>query len=174
MIYTTEEDRLDCVYPHVDYIDSDGNIKEHSKVKDIIIRDENDLDLLTNYSVGSKAYTPDMSKSYVKNAGSEWVEVSSSGGTGGGAFYIDCTYTPADGEGESSTWTDPTKTFAETVAAYEEGSVIFIRFTNGPFVYIVPCMGLLMSDETISAIGFYDAGMPLTLMYMSDGTISGE
>ena len=96
------------------------------------------------------------------------------GGTGGGAFYVDCTYTPSEGEGDAPTWTNPTKTFEETLAAYESGSVIFIRYTNGPFVYVVLCMGLLVFDETVSAIGFYDPGMPLTLMYMSDGTISGE
>lgn len=75
--YTAEKERsndkvVDAVQQDFDYVDSDGNIVVHAKRNFVMVRDENDLDLLTNYGVGSVAYTADSSNTWVKDADGQW------------------------------------------------------------------------------------------------------
>lgn len=73
MIYAGKSGMIDAVQKDVDYVDSNGNIQTHSKAKEIVIRTENDLDLLTGYDVGTIAYVPGMTKQFMLSAYGNWV-----------------------------------------------------------------------------------------------------
>lgn len=84
--FTAEKGRIndkviDAVQQDFDYIDADGNIVIHAKRNYVMVRDENDLDLLTNYSIGSVAFTADSSNTWVKDADGTWQSVSGGGGS---------------------------------------------------------------------------------------------
>ena len=84
--YTAEKERsndkvIDAVQQDFDYVDSDGNIIVHAKRNFVMVRDENDLDLLTNYGVGSVAFTADASGVWVKDAEGTWNSQSGGGGS---------------------------------------------------------------------------------------------
>ena len=88
--YTAEKERsndkvIDAVQQDLDYVDSNGNIIVHAKRNFIMVRDENDLELLTNYGVGSVAFTADSSSTWVKDAEGEW---KSQGGGGGSTTAV--------------------------------------------------------------------------------------
>ena len=88
--YTAEKERsndklIDAVQQDLDYVDSNGNIVVHAKRNFVMVRDENDLDLLSNYGVGTVAFTADSSSMWVKDASGEW---QSSGGGGGGSTAV--------------------------------------------------------------------------------------
>ena len=72
---------IDVVQNDLDYVDSDGNIVVHAKRNFIMVRDENDLDLLTSYGVGSIAFTADGSSTWMKDASGEWQSEGGSGNT---------------------------------------------------------------------------------------------
>ena len=89
--YTAEKVRcndkvIDAVQQDLDYVDSNGNIVVHAKRNFIMVRDENDLELLSNYGVGSTAFTADGSSTWVKDASGEWQ--ASGGGGGGGSTAV--------------------------------------------------------------------------------------
>ena len=75
--FTAEKERstdkvIDAVQMDLDYIDSDGNIIVHAKRNFVMVRDENDLELLSNYGVGTVAFTADSSSTWVKDANGTW------------------------------------------------------------------------------------------------------
>lgn len=75
--FTAEKERntdkvIDAVQMDLDYIDSDGNIIVHAKRNFVMVRDENDLELLSNYGVGTVAFTADSSNTWVKDADGTW------------------------------------------------------------------------------------------------------
>ena len=75
--YTAEKERsndkvVDAVQQDFDYVDSNGNIVVHAKRNFVMIRDENDIDLLTSYGVGTVAFTADSTITWVKDASGEW------------------------------------------------------------------------------------------------------
>ena len=75
--YTAEKERsndkvIDAVQHDFDYIDSDGNVIVHAKRNFVMVRDENDLDLLINYGVGTVAFTADCLNKWLKDADGEW------------------------------------------------------------------------------------------------------
>lgn len=76
--YRSNDKVIDAVQNDLDYVDSDGNIVVHAKRNFIMVRSESDLEILTNYGVGSTAFTADGSSVWVKDASGDWV---SSGGS---------------------------------------------------------------------------------------------
>lgn len=75
--FTAEKERsidkvIDAVQMDLDYVDSDGNIIVHAKRNFVMVRDENDLDLLSNYGVGTVAFTADSSSIWIKDANGDW------------------------------------------------------------------------------------------------------
>lgn len=75
--FTAEKERstdkvIDAVQQDLDYIDSDGNIIVHVKRNFVMVRDENDLELLSNYGAGTVAFTADSSSTWVKDADGTW------------------------------------------------------------------------------------------------------
>ena len=88
--FTAEKERstdkvIDAVQQDLDYIDSDGNIVVHAKRNFVMVRDENDLDLLSNYGVGTVAFTADSSSTWVKDADGYW---QSQGGGGSNVAVV--------------------------------------------------------------------------------------
>ena len=80
--FTAEKERsidkvIDAVQMDLDYVDSDGDIVVHAKRNFVMVRDENDLDLLSNYGVGTVAFTADSSSIWVKDANGTWNSQSS-------------------------------------------------------------------------------------------------
>lgn len=76
--YRSNDKVIDAVQNDLDYVDSDGNIVVHAKRNFIMVRSESDLQILTNYGVGSVAFTANGSSVWVKDASGDWV---SSGGS---------------------------------------------------------------------------------------------
>lgn len=75
--FTAEKERstdkvIDAVQADLDYVDSDGNIVVHAKRNFVLVRDENDLELLSNYGVGTVAFTADSSSIWVKDSNGAW------------------------------------------------------------------------------------------------------
>lgn len=88
--YTAEKERsndkvVDAIQQDFDYVDSNGNIIVHAKRNFVMVRDENDLDLLNNYGIGSVAFTADSSSVWVKDAEGDW---KSQDGGGGGSTAV--------------------------------------------------------------------------------------
>lgn len=88
--YTAEKERsndkvVDAVQQDFDYVDSDGNIVVHAKRNFVMVRDENDLDLLSNYGIGTVAFTADSSSTWVKDADGSW---QSQGGSGSNVAVV--------------------------------------------------------------------------------------
>lgn len=75
MIYQTDYGMVDVVTRVIDYINSDGDIVNDSPTKEIQITDESDLAGLTDYPVGSIAYTANLQLVYILDANSEWVQL---------------------------------------------------------------------------------------------------
>lgn len=81
--FTSEKERsndkvIDAVQSDLDYVDSDGNIIVHAKRNFVMVRNENDLELLSNYGVGTVAFTADSSSAWVKDADGTWKSQGSS------------------------------------------------------------------------------------------------
>ena len=88
--FTAEKERstdkvIDAVQNDLDYVDSDGNIVVHAKRNFVLVRDENDLELLSNYGVGTVAFTADSSSTWVKDANGTW---QSQGGSGSNVAVV--------------------------------------------------------------------------------------
>ena len=58
-----------------DYVDADGNIQRDKNQVSVLVRDETDLALLTDYAVGTIAYTAGFADIWQLGADGEWTEV---------------------------------------------------------------------------------------------------
>ena len=67
----------------INYIDAKGNLVTNQTISKIQIRSEEDLAILDKVSVGTRAYLPDESKTWVLGADEEWHQVVSGGESGG-------------------------------------------------------------------------------------------
>lgn len=91
------------------------------------------------------------------------------GGTGGGGvFYVDATLAT---DGTAGT---PSKTFAETLSAYEAGQNIMVRFDFSGMMTCICWLMMYMTYEGTSAFGFigYIDNHFAQVAFMSNDTIT--
>ena len=75
MIYQTNLGMVDVTTQVIDYIDSDSSTVMDSPIKSIMITDESDLATLTEYNVGTIAFTAGFSKMYQLDADGDWIDI---------------------------------------------------------------------------------------------------
>ena len=75
MIYQTGLGMVDAVGKTIDYIDSDAAIQTNIPTREILITSSDDLENLTDYPVGSIAYTAGLTAIYVYSANGNWVAI---------------------------------------------------------------------------------------------------
>lgn len=59
----------------IDYIDADGVLHIEEKQSFVMVRNQDDLALLSSYSAGTVAYTAGMTAVWQKGADGEWEEM---------------------------------------------------------------------------------------------------
>lgn len=75
MIYQTEYGMVDVHTKVIDYVDEDGDVFVDMPVKEILITSVDDLENLTEYPIGSIAYTPALTSIYILDSTKTWVEL---------------------------------------------------------------------------------------------------
>ena len=110
----------------INYIDSKGKLITNQIINNIQIRTEDDLSLLTERCVGTRAYLPDESKTWVYGADAQWHEVTNeSSGSGNGVLLVHQVYD------EDSGSTSLDKTWKEIYNAFTtSGAVVEMTNTN--------------------------------------------
>ena len=75
MIYQTNLGMVDVTTEVIDYIDSDSATVMDSPIKSIMITEESDLATLTEYNVGTIAFTAGFTKMYQLDADGDWINI---------------------------------------------------------------------------------------------------
>lgn len=60
---------------NIDYVDQNGGIVAGAPIKCVLVRNENDLQLLANYEAGTIAFLPAFEKVWQKNASGTFAEI---------------------------------------------------------------------------------------------------
>lgn len=75
MIYQTNLGMVDVTTEVIDYIDADSATVMDSPIKSIMITEESDLATLTEYNVGTIAFTAGFAKMYQLDADGDWIDI---------------------------------------------------------------------------------------------------